>query len=510
MKRQRLFTIVYIGAALMALSSVDLSAALPDSEKVPTQSFKTLFADIAAKATPSIVSVLLTKIDTVTLFKNPFYYFFGDSLMQSPFEFFSPPNSRHGRGVPGGPGTERRRYREQDLGSGVIISTDGYILTNYHVVAGADEIQVKLANDQSYPAKVIGIDSLADVAVIKITDPSKQFPAANLGDDSKLRAGDWVMAIGNPFSLTSTVTVGIVSALHRHIANPTLYQNYIQTDAAINPGNSGGALVNIEGQVVGINTMIYTETGGFMGIGFAIPMTMAKKVMGDLITLGRVVRGWIGVTIQDIDESTRTALNLGNHTGILIATVYKGEPADRAGIKPGDVVMAMAGKKVESSNQLRNFVAELKPGVATPVSIFRYGKELTLHLTVEERNEGQISRLSVPAALPPAVRAPERVFEKRFGISLANLTADLREKFSIAPLATGVLVVATDDSLSDARGELREGDLIERVKAKDKDFLTVLSLKQFDAVTRLSQKGDPLLLMIRRGVTTFFVAFKDN
>lgn len=264
----------------------------PIAKAIGSDNFKTIFADIAAKITPSVVSVILTKIDTVAYSQNPFYNFFNDSSMDNPFQFFfgapqqQPQNKR-------GPGVEKREFRQQGLGSGVIVSEDGYILTNYHVVSGASEIQVKLSDDRAYEAKIVGTDSLSDVAVIKIKEKVHHLPVAELGDASQLRPGDWVLAIGNPFSLTSTVTLGIVSALGREVGNPNLYQNYIQTDAAINPGNSGGALVNIDGKVIGINAMIYTQTGGFMGIGFAIPINMAQKVMDDIIHKGKVTRGWM-------------------------------------------------------------------------------------------------------------------------------------------------------------------------------------------------------------------------
>jgi serine protease Do len=293
--------------------STSHTSAENDSGRIASASFRNVFADVAATMTPTVVSVILTKIDTVSFYRNPFYRFFGgDSSSGNPFDFFfGPPQNQNPRRKQR-PDVEKRTFRQQAQGSGVIVSSDGYILTNYHVISGANEIQVKLADERSFDARIVGSDSLSDVAVIKLKSPPANLPVAALGNDENLRPGDWALAIGNPFSLSSTVTLGIISAKGRRVGNPDLYQNFLQTDAAINPGNSGGALVDIDGKVIGINTMIYTETGGFMGIGFAIPITMAKHAMDDLIKSGRVIRGWIGIAIQDIDQQMRQALDLGH------------------------------------------------------------------------------------------------------------------------------------------------------------------------------------------------------
>ena len=469
-----------------------------------SNNFKTIFADIAAKITPSVVSVILTKIDTVTYAQNPFYNFFNDSSMDNPFQFFfgtpqQRPNQR-------GPGVEKREYRQQGLGSGVIVSEDGYILTNYHVVSGASEIKVKLSNDRTFEAKVVGTDSLSDVAVIRIKEKVNHLPVAELGDASQLRPGDWALAIGNPFSLTSTVTLGIISALGREVGNPNLYQNYIQTDAAINPGNSGGALVNIDGKVIGINTMIYTETGGFMGIGFAIPINMAQKVMNDIIHSGKVTRGWIGVSIQNINDATREALGLKDLKGVLVADVYKGQPADDAGIRRGDVILSIGGKDVNNANQLRNSVADLAPGKTVPVVIIRNGREQTLSVKPRERNEKEIAALG-SGSTGKGENAPAVEKEKRLGFSVANLTDELRKKFGIRENVHGVVIEHVDQMLPDARAGLREGDVIDQVKAKNSDFQTVATVKDFDAVVKHLKSGDSIMLLVTRGGATFYIAF---
>ncbi|MDD5675940.1 MAG: Do family serine endopeptidase [Chitinivibrionales bacterium] len=470
-----------------------------------TTSFRTIFADIAAQVTPCVVSVIITKIDTITENQNPFFDFFSDSSFDSPFEFFfRNPNQgrRHGRSNK--PNAQKHEYREQGLGSGVIISADGFILTNYHVVAGASELQVKLTDERSFQAKIIGVDSLSDVAVIKIKEKIDHLPVAVLGDDAKLRPGDWALAIGNPFSLTSTVTLGIVSALHREVGDPNLYQNYIQTDAAINPGNSGGALVNVEGKVIGINTLIYSRTGGFMGIGFAIPISLAKMVMEELIKSGKVTRGWMGVSIQNMNKSISEALNLGDRKGVLVGDVYKGQPADRAGIKRGDVILSIGGKPVESANALRNSVAELPPGTKTPVVVFRNGKELTLEMTVAARNEKTVSKLGETASGKAAPVAKEK---EQLGLTLADLTPDLRAKYNVPEGKKGVVVRQVSPSLGDARAGLKEGDLVQQIKIKEKDFQDVESVRQLSELTKKLHSGDAVLLLVARGEETFYVAF---
>ncbi len=511
--RKSLIIVCLMSSTLLCSSNspnpqpVQLAVVQQPMQQLPegSGSFRTIFADIAAKVTPSVVSVILTKIDTVSESVNPFFNFFSDSSFDSPFDFFFGNPNFHGNAKPKLP--KKHPYREQGLGSGVIVSADGYILTNYHVVAGASEIQVKLADERSFDAKIVGIDSLSDVAVIKIKEKVEKLPVAMLGDDTKLRPGDWALAIGNPFSFTSTVTLGIVSALHRQVGNANLYQNYIQTDAAINPGNSGGALVNVDGQVIGINTMIYTQTGGFMGIGFAVPMSMAYSVMQDLIKTGKVTRGWIGVSIQDLNKAMREALNLGSRKGVLIGEVYKGQPADNAGIKRGDVVLSIQGKNTENANELRNLVALIPPGSKVPVVILRNGKELTLQLTVEERSEKMISKLNGTKGDKNSQEENKKETNQRLGLSLSNITPDLRNKYNISDRDNGVVVLETPSMFGDSQAELKEGDIIEQIKVKDKDFQSIQSLKQLDEITKNLKKGDSVLLSVKRGSTLFYLAF---
>lgn len=461
-------------------------------------SFKTLFGDIAEKVIPTVVSVIPTKVDTIVFQNNPFYNFFGDEQFGDPFEFFFGQPRRQPQQRPQ---IQKKERRQQGLGSGVIVSKDGYILTNYHVVSGADEIEVKLHDGRTLKAETVGSDSLTDVAVIKIVDKVDKLPVAYLGDSDKMRPGDWAIAVGNPFSLTSTVTTGIVSALGRNVSGNEAYQNFIQTDAAINPGNSGGALVNIDGELIGINTMIYSRSGGYMGIGFAIPVNMAKKVMEDLIYTGKVVRGWIGVTIQDIDQNVRTALDLGDIKGVLIADVIKGQSADKAGIKRGDIIMTIDGKTVDNTNDLRNRVAALSPDKKVPVTVFRGGKTVNLQLVVGKRDQKIIDQFSKSGS---SDIEDDATTSKRLGFGAANLTQELRQQYNIPKEMKGVIIT----SVESGDVPLLEGDVISQMKIKQNDFIHLENVSQLENASKSIKAGESVVFLVHRGGNTFYTAYK--
>ena len=475
------------------------------------QAFKTIFADIAEKVIPSVVSVIPTQIDTVVFTNNPFYQFFGEDPFggESPFEqFFGAPQQpqqprgrQHQQRQQQQQPTKKEYRRQQGLGSGVIVSKEGYILTNYHVVHGADELQVKTSDGRTFDATIVGVDSLSDVAVIKLKGDIKNLTVAYIGDSDKLRAGEWVMAVGNPFSLTSTVTQGIVSALGRKVDNSNLYQNYIQTDAAINPGNSGGPLVDLDGALSGINTMIVTRSGGFMGIGMAIPINMAKKAMEDIIYEGKVTRGWLGVQIQDVNEAMRNSLGLGERKGVLISDVFKDQPADKAGIKRGDVVLSIDGRPVTNSNELRNTVATLSPGKKTPVMIFRGGKEMALSVILVERDEGKINNRSSGSG--PSQGGEGTVDEmKKWGIQAGALTDALRQQYSIDSDVNGVVLTSVDQASQAAAEGIQEGDVIEEINKNP-----ITSVKDFTKALKAIKNGDNVMFLIRRGESTLYTAF---
>lgn len=323
-------------------------------------------ADVAAYVTPSVVNISTSK--TVRM-SNPLYQY-----SQEPFfrQFFDVPFNE----------PRYRKFKERSLGSGVIASSDGYILTNNHVVAGAQDITVVLANKNSYKGRIVGTDPRSDIAVVKID--ASGLPAINWGDSDKLRPGAMVLAIGSPFGLAQTVTMGIVSAVGRANVGIEDYEDFIQTDAAINPGNSGGALVNMKGELTGINTAIFSKTGGYMGIGFAIPSNMAKNVMESLIKTGKVERGWLGVSVQDLTSDLAAQFGVPMDEGALVAEVVKGSPADKAGLKQGDVIVEFGGKTVEDSGQLRNLAGFSAIGSKVTLVIIRNRKRETVEVKIGE------------------------------------------------------------------------------------------------------------------------------
>jgi serine protease DegQ len=328
-------------------------------EAPPSGQGPSTFTQAAKVAMPAVVSISAQKAAA----RNPhakdpsFRFFFGD------------------RG--------ERDEPQVGLGSGVIVSPEGYLLTNHHVIEGADEVFVQLADGREARAKVVGTDPDTDIAVLKID--LKKLPVMALGDSTKLQVGDPVMAIGNPFNVGQTATSGIVSALGRNQLGLSTFENFIQTDAAINPGNSGGALVDARGALVGINTAIYSESGGSMGIGFAVPIDLAREVMQSLVDQGRVVRGWVGVEPRDLTPEVTEALGLGSISGVLITGVLQNGPASTAGLQPGDVVTRVGDQTVTNTNELLRSVASLKPKSKVPLTVLRGGKSLTLEVTVAQR-----------------------------------------------------------------------------------------------------------------------------
>ena len=322
------------------------------------------YADAASKSQPSVVNIFTSK--EVRSQRNPlmddplFRRFFGDRFP-----------------------TDNRPQRVSNLGSGVIVSEDGFILTNHHVVEAADEIQVALSDGLTLEAKLVGTDPETDLAVLKVK--RNKMPAIIFAKSDMQRVGDVVLAIGNPFGVGQTVTMGIISALGRSHLGINTFENYIQTDAAINPGNSGGALVDVAGNLVGVNTAIFSRSGGNLGIGFAIPISIVRQVMREIISHGAVTRGWVGIEVQEITPEIAESFGLKSTDGALIAGVLRNGPADRAGIRPGDVLIAVGGKPVKDSSSLLNLIAALPPDKVVPLSLMRAQKEMQLPVTIEKR-----------------------------------------------------------------------------------------------------------------------------
>jgi serine protease DegQ len=333
------------------------SAAVLEAPPMPASN---TYREAAGKAMPAVVNILTSKAlrEPHPLLKDPFFRrFFGDKLP--------------------------RDEQLSSLGSGVIVSPDGYILTNYHVVEAADEIEVGLADGRKAAAQIVGTDPETDLAVIRINE--RNLPVMVLGHADQARVGDVVLAIGNPFGVGQTVTMGIISALGRNNLHINHFENFIQTDAAINFGNSGGALVDSHGDLLGINSAIYSQTGGSVGIGFAIPVSTAKTVLEAIIRHGQVVRGWIGIESQDITPELADSFGLARNSGAIIAGVVRGGPADRAGIRPGDILLNVEGKQVANTNDMLNFIAQLVPGGKARMTVMRKNREATLNVTVGER-----------------------------------------------------------------------------------------------------------------------------
>ncbi|MCW5747794.1 MAG: DegQ family serine endoprotease [Alphaproteobacteria bacterium] len=399
-----------------------------------------------------------------------------------------------------------RPRRGTSLGSGFVIDPSGYIVTNNHVIDGADEITVLLHDDTQLKAKLVARDSKVDIAVLKVEPPNrKPMPFVKFGDSDKSRIGDWVVAIGNPFGLGGTVTAGIVSARSRDIGGQ--YDDYIQTDAAINKGNSGGPLFNMDGEVIGINTAIYSPTGTSLGIGFAIPSNMARPLVEQLREFGRVRRGWIGVQIQSISEDMAESFGLDKPRGALIAGVTPNGPAEKAGLKQRDVILSFDGKDVPDSKKLPRIVAESKVGDTVEIVVMRGGKRANLKLKVGELEDSDKQTASAKGgSKPPAPKEaePPGTIEP-FGITVARLTDTLREKHGLQNAQKGVVVVKVAEGSPAAEKGLKVGDLILEVAQVEVNspgdvqnkVKELLDQKKKAAVLLVESKGDPRFVALR-------------
>ena len=377
--------------------------------------------------------------------------------------------------------------RQSGLGSGFIIDRDGTILTNDHVVEGAEKIAVTLSDGQKFTAKVLGKDQKTDIAIIKI-DAGQDLPAVTLGDSDRLEVGEWVMAIGNPFGLDHTVTAGIVSAKGRHIGDGP-YEDFIQTDASINPGNSGGPLINLRGEVVGINTAIFSQSGGNIGIGFAIPTNLVKDLLPQLKAKGKVVRGYLGATIQKMTPDIAASMGLTQVAGALVAEVAKDGPAERAGIKTGDVIVAFDGKEIRDSSELPLQVARLAPGKKVQVKIIRDGKELTVSTTLGEFREKEVVASNETGEL---------------GLAVEKVTPEVAEELGLEQAEGVVITEVKPGSAADDAG-LQKGDVIAEINRHP-----VRTVADFRRETANAAKDRSVLLLVRRGRGSLFLALKPQ
>jgi len=426
------------------------------------------FSDLAEKVRPGVVNIQVVK--TV---KNAGFGF--PNAFRTPFgEFFGPFSEEN----------PHRSPEQQGVGSGFVISSDGYILTNNHVIDDATQIKIKLSDGKEYDAKVVGRDPKTDLALLKAEGASNLHPL-QLGDSDSLKVGNWVVAIGSPFGLEQTVTAGIVSAKGRVIGSGP-YDNFIQTDASINPGNSGGPLLNTEGQVVGINTAIFSQSGGNVGIGFAIPVNMAKEIVPQLEEKGHVTRGWLGVGIQKITPELAKSFGLKDEKGALVSQVVKGGPADKAGIETGDVIVEFDGKKVSDMNDLPRVVASTPVGKTVAVKVLRGGNWVDREVKIAEMEQKEeVANVST---------------RKPLGMTVQNITPEIAKGLGLKTEA-GVVVASVVPGSPAAKADIRSGDVIQQVNKKP-----VKDIEDFKQKIENAKDQETILLLIQRGDSSLFAA----
>jgi serine protease Do len=445
------------------------------------------FAEVAKAVTPAVVNITTVTVEKVSDGRS-----MPDELRERMEEFFGGPGGPFGpRGFrgPQGPG-EPRGHRGGGQGSGVIVSIDGYVLTNNHVIDGAREVTVTLPDKREFEGKIVGADPKTDLAVVKIE--GQNLPMVAWGDASKLQVGEYVLAVGNPFGLNSTVTLGIVSALGRGRMGITQYEDFIQTDAAINPGNSGGALVNTRGELVGINTAIFSQTGGYQGVGFAVPTSMSKPIYESLVKNGKVVRGYLGVGIQDLNRDLAKSFGTKDAKGALVSDVKDDSPADEGGLKQGDIIMTYQGSPVENAVALQRMVTRTAVGTKVPVRVIRDGHEKDLTVTIGEQ-------------LETTKIAKEETGEANYafaGVAVQDLDRDTAKELGIKGKANGVVVTSVEPDSGAEKAGLMAGDVIREINRQP-----VKSVKDFEKVSSGVKKGENVLILIsRRGASLFLSA----
>ncbi len=459
----------YFFLALCLFVPLESAAQLPDfTELVEKHGAAVVNISTTQSANRNALSRQLPQLDE----NDPFYEF---------FRRFMPNNPNPGQQGP-------RGFQAQSLGSGFIISADGYILTNAHVVEGADEVSVKLTDKREFKAKVVGTDRRTDVALIKID--AAGLPTVRFGDANRLKVGEWVVAIGSPFGFENTVTAGIVSAKGRSLPQEN-FVPFIQTDVAVNPGNSGGPLFNLRGEVVGINSQIYSRTGGFMGLSFAIPIDVANDIAQQLRTTGKVTRGRIGVVIQPVTRELADGFGLPKPQGALVNSVEKGGPAEKAGIEAGDVILRFDGKPVNSSEDLPRIVGGSKPGSSIAVQVWRNKSARDLQVVVAELSDDRATRQARGGK-------PQPQASNRFGMALSDLTEAQRKELKVEG---GVLVDGVQGAA--AQAGLRRGDVILAINNQD-----VRSVEQFQQLMGGFDKGRIVALLVRRGGNSLYIPFR--
>jgi len=457
------------GAADLAKPSPTLPAGMrarviPAALPVPSGSF----AQVAETVAPAVIN-----INTVTrgaLGRTPIEEYFGEEFFR---RFFGE--------IP------EREPRQRSLGSGVIVDPSGIALTNAHVVERATDIEAVTADGKKHKAKLIGVDRRTDLAVLRLQG-SGPYPAASLGDSDKIKVGDWVLAIGSPFGLEQTVTAGIISAKGRSLSQGP-FDDFLQTDAAINPGNSGGPLVNMSGEVVGINSAILSRSGGNVGIGFAIPANMARRIYTELVAKGKVTRGWLGVSIQPLTPELAKSFGLREPKGVLISDVVQDSPAEKAGIVAGDIITDFHGKKVDSPQDLQKVVALTPPGKGVPVTVWRDRSHKTMEIKIGDTPDDAV-----------ALRSNNRG-KSLLGLDVRPITPDIARQLNLRG-AEGVVVARVEEESAAAEAGLQRGDVIREVNRQ-----RVRSMQDFERATRDVKEGDRVTLLLQRGPQALYVAF---
>lgn len=463
----------FVLAGLLSLSHMTVQAKeLPD------------FTELAEKQGPTVVNISVTQVMSGNG-QGSFPGMPNDEALNELFRRFGLPTP----GMPGGP---QQDFKSQSLGSGFIISADGYVLTNAHVVSEADEVIVKLSDKREFKAKIVGFDRRTDVALLKID--ANGLPKVNIGDPNQLKVGEWVAAIGSPFGLENTMTAGIVSAKGRALPQEN-FVPFIQTDVAINPGNSGGPLFNLKGEVVGINSQIYSRSGGSMGLSFSIPIDVAMDIANQLKAGGKISRGWLGIAIQEMSKELAESFGLKNTAGALIAGIEKSSPAEKAGLEPGDVIVKFDGKVIASSNDLPRVVAATKPGKSVQAEIMRKGSLKTISVTVGDL---PVERDEVVTGNKGNVKPDQN----KLGLGLRELSPQQKKKLNGR---NGLLVV--DSQGISAQVGIRRGDVILALNNTE-----VQSLEQFSKQIQAIPAGKNIALLIQRGENTLYVPLKmpDN
>jgi serine protease Do len=496
-----LIAVASLAVGMVIASRLDLSPqssaqtmAMPAMNSAPLTGAITAqtFRDIAKSQMPSVVNI---KTESRRRSQEMTEFFGGDDLFR---RFFGGPEDS-----PPGTSPRQREQVVQSAGSGFIISKDGLILTNNHVVEGTTKVVVSLYgedSDQEYLARIVGRDQLTDSALIELTEkPDHELPEATFGDSSQIQPGDWVMAIGNPFNLAHTVSVGVVSALERPFRVATgRDQQMIQTDAAINPGNSGGPLLNVRGEVIGINTAIYSDMrqSGNIGIGFAVPINAVRNLLPQLRT-GKVTRGMIGVEVGEVPRTAVDEFGLKERRGAVVGAVRQGEPADQAGMEPGDVILEVNGKPVVDSQSLVQQIVSLKPGTTVPIKVLRNRQERTLNVTIGELNLDQEDEREASA--------DDGAEGTGFGMALGNLTAERARRLGVPAGTTGALVTDVDPDGGAARGGVQPGDIILEVNRQK--ISSVADARRL--LQEVPAEGTAFLLIQRQGRQRFVTVQKD-